>query len=366
MSSSTLDALLRGLPEELPEKMKALAEKYTLTSRNDEGANGFVFFGLHTLLNQDVAIKVYYWGGDEDMHVEPQVLVSLDAPNVLRVLDADRLTGEWAYFVTPRCNGGSLDDFLRSRGDKGLLKCLNLFRDVLNGAAALHGRRLLHRDLKPGNIFVHNECAVIGDFGSIAALPSGASAIHASKHAMLYRPPEAVTASIYGIQSDVYQLGLVLYQMLGGHLPYAETAWLSQSEQKIYMTKSYPDNTIYANVCLGRRIERGRLLDFNTLDPWVPRSLVRVIRQATDVRLSRRQASVGHVLTDLNKAATTCGDWALREGFPTRLGETSYRIVGSGPYRVQKKRTGEWRHDNSFGFSEDQSALIRSVCAHVR
>lgn len=71
-----------------------------------------IFFGENRILKNEVAVKFYYWGGDAKYHAEPSTLAAIEAPNILQVKNAGLLDGEWAYFVTPRCPNGDLDDVL--------------------------------------------------------------------------------------------------------------------------------------------------------------------------------------------------------------------------------------------------------------
>ena len=99
---------------------------------------------------------------------------------------------------------------------------------ILSGLSCLHSERFLHRDLKPSNIYLtEGNIAVIGDFGSVKKLPDGEQSISASSHSILYRSPESINLKKYGISGDIYQVGVILYQLLGGILHYDGMAWLS-------------------------------------------------------------------------------------------------------------------------------------------
>ncbi|TAI61850.1 hypothetical protein CWO89_32910 [Bradyrhizobium sp. Leo170] len=174
-------------PEEINAELQNLASKYEIKVHNRQGGNGHIFSAINRILQSEVIIKFYYWGGLKKLHAEPQALMSLQSPYVLQILDAGFAGNEWAYFVTPHCAEGDLDTFLQANRTSNLAaldKCAN----ILMGLAELHGQRLVHRDIKPANIYLHNETAIIGDFGSIAKLPEGNDAVVGSKHAVLYLP----------------------------------------------------------------------------------------------------------------------------------------------------------------------------------
>lgn len=218
------------VPKEISEELQKLSANYDVKTHGKQGGNGYIFAATNKVLKSEVIIKFYYWGGQNSLHAEPQTLISLKSPYILQIFDAGICGNEWAYFVTPHCEEGDLDAFL-TRNSFSNLDALDKCANLLTGLADLHGRRLLHRDLKPANIYVHNGSAIIGDFGSIAKLPDGHVAVPASKHAVVYRPPEAVSSNEYGFSGDIYQCGLVLYQLLGGALPYDEIFWLNKSQK---------------------------------------------------------------------------------------------------------------------------------------
>ena len=229
------------------------------------------------------------------------------------------------------------------------------------GVGALHEQRYLHRDLKPANIYVGDDNrAIIGDFGSIKQLPEGLDTIPSSSHAVLYRPPESVETNLYGFLGDIYQCGIVLYQLLGGHLPYDEVSWLSKSERKHYnQLDKDVDKSIYADQCVKTKIRNGKILDLASLPPWVPDNLRRTIRKATNLNPEKRFPSASAFHVHLNNLQATIPDWLVEEGFPTLRASTSYRVCESAQDIVVLKRkgAGQWRKDNSIDASTFQEAI---------
>ena len=217
-------------PQAIKNGLKSLSNRFSIESENTKAANGYVYLGKNKITGQPVVIKFYYWGGQQLYHAEPQQLADLNSQHILSILDAGLADSQWAYFVTPLCTNGDLDEALE-HGPLGNLDCIDKATDVLNGLSHLHSARLLHRDLKPSNIFLNDDRrALIGDFGSVKKLPEGSQSISPSGHSLIYRPPETITSNSYGPTGDIYQVGLVLYQLLGGALPYDGHAWLSQRQ----------------------------------------------------------------------------------------------------------------------------------------
>ena len=249
MPSLYIDGL--SVPDEIKAALAELSKNHKFTTEVTKGANGYVFFGRNNILNTEVAVKFYYWGTENEYHAEPKNLAAIKADNILTIHDASLIDNGWAYFVTPYCPNGDLDNYIDTTAF-GNLEAVDLISDSLSGLSHLHASRFVHRDLKPSNIYINDDRrAVIGDFGSLKSIPEGQTEIPASSLSILYSPPEAVTHNTYCGKGDIYQLGIVLYQLLGGHLSYDEISWMSKSELKHYENLTdQGDKSIYVNKCI--------------------------------------------------------------------------------------------------------------------
>jgi serine/threonine protein kinase len=357
------DLYIPGLsvPAHIKAGLEQLKGTYSFEREGTKGANGYVFFGTNRVLKTDIALKIYYWGSDRKYHAEPQLLAHINSPNVLSVFNAGYLDGDWAYFVTPFCSGGDLDDLL-AKPCLGNTRAIDLTSHILNGLTFLHQEQLVHRDIKPANVYLNDVgTAVIGDFGSIKRVPNGATVVPASSHAVLYRPPESIDHSEYGFLGDVYQAGIVLYQLLGGYLPYDEASWLSKQELAHYnLLSDHADRSLYADQCIHLSIKAGKLLRIESLAPWVPDAVRRVIRKACNFDPTKRFASPADFMAKLNQLRPSTPDWSIVDGFPTCTGPTSFRIVGNGGLQVQKRKAGAWRNDSSFS-GDTLATLVNEI-----
>jgi serine/threonine protein kinase len=348
----TLNIDIVNAPAPIKQKLRELSSTISFDRQSRKGANSWLFFGNHLIRDQRIAVKFYDWGGDPAFHAEPRTLAAIQSANVIPVFDAAYVDETYAYFVTPFFHKGDLDDEL-GKGSIGNIRALKLTRDLLSGLSYLHAQRLLHRDLKPENIFIsETDNAVIGDFGSVKKIPEGHQTVPGSGHSLIYRPPESVTIGQYGICGDIYQIGLVMYQLLGGSLPYDEISWLSNREQKQY--RQIYDNVerqIFASRAIKRRIERGRVIDMATLPPWVCVQLRRTISKACTLDPTDRFQSCAEFLARCGSIRSQIRDWRIQGGFPTIRDDREYRIVpfnSGNRFRVQKRCGVDWRYDNSF------------------
>ena len=342
-----MTSVLQGvtLDDAIVQALEELGSEVELLRYSDKGANGHLFFADHKILDQKIAIKFYCWDKTR-AHEEPRRLHGIRSDHVLEVLSARVVDEEWAMFQTPYCPRGDLDDVLAS-GPLSLHAAMDVTIEVLTGVSSLHGARVVHRDLKPGNVFMDGEGrALIGDFGSVKALPDGGDDVVGSGHSVLYRPPESFAHQRYGPPGDLYQCGLLLYQLLGGAFPYDPEAWLDREGQQCWVraTDDY-DRSKCVDAAIARRALGARLLDLASLPGSVPRSLVRVISKATRPDPEGRYGGCGDFIAALRRVRGECFDWYWT-GSEARVGLPKRRIRVSPKrekYVAQVERGNGWR-----------------------
>ncbi|MDR6674615.1 protein kinase [Xanthomonas sp. 1678] len=336
-------------PEEIKRSLRDLSRSIQFHREDSKAANGYVFFGTNRVTGTQVTLKYYYWGGKTQYHAEPRQLAKLDAENVLKILDAGLIDATWAYFITPTCAGGDLDSALESH-PVGLRAALDYVHQILCGLSHLHASRYLHRDIKPANLYLTDaDKVVIGDFGSVKLLPEAQSAIPASSHSLIYRPPETIVTNTYGVTGDIYQCGLVLYQLLGGSLPYDGPAWLNKREQvQLSAVETQADKDAFLDCCIKAKITAGRAVDLSTLPPWVPNAVRRIVSKACHRDPQQRYQAGSTFMAKLHEVRTKTLDWRVIDGVPTCHGNPSYRIRElNGHYSVQKNAGNGWRNDRT-------------------
>jgi serine/threonine protein kinase len=332
----------------LPDKIAAVAEelskKIDFDEINEKGGSGYVLIGRNRLIHRKVVAKFYYWG--DGAHAEPKVLSDLASSHVLKVDDAAAIDDEDAYFIAPFCEDGDLDDVI-AKGGVGVRRAIDLLLDIASGASFIHGKGFVHRDLKPSNVFCEQDGKlVIGDFGSVVKKGDEGYAETKSRHTVLYRTPEEISEGRAYEGGDVYQLGIILYQLFGGRFPYDEKEWLRPKEVEQYLTLPHPENQLYAAGIIEQRITRGKLLKLDTLPPWCPPQLVGVIRKCCRVKLNDRFESVSALMAKLNNLRALVPDWRLEPGPVLYRKQAKFRIVElKGRFGIEKMvRSGTtWR-----------------------
>lgn len=203
---------------------------YSIVRVLGEGGMGVVFLAERRDLQSQVAIKILRdaWVSParrERFSSEQQTLAQLNHPSIARLYDADTLPDGTPLFVMEYVEGSSLVEYCRKR-NCSIIERLKLFRSVCEAVDYAHGQAVIHRDLKPSNILVRNDGTVrLLDFGIAKQLEDvnlAADATLTSSRFLTpaYASPEQISGGQVGIQSDVYSLGVILYELLCGQLPF--------------------------------------------------------------------------------------------------------------------------------------------------
>ncbi|WP_231022582.1 serine/threonine protein kinase [Sphingomonas sp. IC-11] len=324
------------LPDKISRVVESLSQKIEFERVIEKGGNGYVVIGTNRQLNRRIVVKFYYWG--DGVHAEPRILAELASPNILDIHDAAPIDDDDAYFITPFCESGDLDDVLAT-GSVGVRRAVDMLLQVASGVSYIHGKGFVHRDLKPSNVFQQDpDRLVIGDFGSVVKKGAGGFAETRSRHSLLYRTPEEIVANRAYEQSDIYQLGILLYQILGGALPYDLMDWLNGQERACYSKLPHPDNEIYASKCFEERlILKGKLLAYDSLPEWCPDDLKKVIRVCCNISYEKRYESASALIGVLNNMRASLPDWRCEPTAVLHRRNAKFRIVGGpGKYTIEK------------------------------
>jgi tRNA A-37 threonylcarbamoyl transferase component Bud32 len=187
-----------------------------------------VYLANDTALNREVAIKVLDAAAAADANVkrmfvkEARSLAQLKHPNIVTVYDVGEVDN-LPYIVMEHLAGGSVKDRIERTGPLKAGEASRIAIEVANGLAFAHSKGIIHADLKPSNIlFDADDHAKIADFG-IARTPKDDSVTPELFATAMYVAPERVEGKQATVQSDVYGLGLVLYEMLVGKPPFTST-----------------------------------------------------------------------------------------------------------------------------------------------
>lgn len=340
--------------------------KYRIIDAIAEG-NAIAFKAHHVPLQRDVFLKVCERPETENIiFEEPQLLVEVTAneqrnPQIIEVFDAERLTDDLALFCMEWADKGSLLKVVEKR-EATVGSSIEIVKCILRGLSAFHRNRMVHRDIKPANILLStcgDHCiAKLGDFGSATRLEEGNNNAPAVFVTKLYLPLEGVTGDkVHSVQSDVYQAGVILAELLCGALPYAESSYLDQQarkEIKEFGGKTLQDIDSYdasklVDRAIARKVQKNKLIDLLNWPPFVSRSLKSVVLKATNSDISKRYGTAADMLSELD--AISCPDWNTQDSdtYLKALAwkDRDWKIVErpKGGYEVKRSKLGvdKWR-----------------------
>jgi eukaryotic-like serine/threonine-protein kinase len=251
----------------------------------------------------------------DQFKAERQILAALEHPTLTRLLDGGVTGLGEPYLVMEYVEGQPIDNYCdQHRLD--VAGRLRLFAEVCDGVAFAHRNLVLHRDLKPSNILVTADGhAKVVDFGTATLLqPERLSTMSLAPLTPAYASPEQLTGKAVGTTSDQYSLGLVLYELLTGVVPFAARASLIAAMERALagVAPTAPHEVVADAAAEPRRVSASRLRRLLAGD------LGTIVRKALAVDPAARYSSVQHLSDDL-------GRWVRGEAILGRAPSLVYR-----------------------------------------
>ena len=213
-------------------KGQKISDRYQIIKSIGEGGMANVYLAYDTILERNVAVKVLRGdlANDEKFvrrfQREALQASSLSHPNIVEVYDVGEDNGEY-YIVMEYVEGKHLKGLLKKRGKLTIPEVVDIMIQVTSGLTVAHDSYIIHRDIKPQNIIIlDNGLVKLTDFGIALAMNSTqltqTNSVMGSVH---YLPPEGASGKGATLQSDIYSLGILMYELLTGKLPFrGETA----------------------------------------------------------------------------------------------------------------------------------------------
>lgn len=266
--------------------------KYVLTSKIDKGGWGIVYRGMHKTLKMPVAVKMM----KHDMAMEPafletfrkeaEIIARMSHPNIVSVYDIEEIY-RTVFIIMEYLDGKSLKDHLRKAGALTAGRSADILVQVCDGLACAHGQDIVHRDVKPANIFLLEGGRVkLLDFGLACASGTEDMNISGTVH---YASPEQIEGWPVDVRSDIYSMGVMGFEMVTGSKPYPERSLAEIMD--LHCSRDLPDP---ASLVPGLP---GSLRDFiMTCARCKPEERYQSVREARDALLSafpRRGSDAG-------------------------------------------------------------------------
>ena len=268
-------------------KGQKISDRYEIEKLIGEGGMANVYLATDTILGRKVAVKVLRGdlAGDEKFvrrfQREALSASSLSHPNIVEIYDVGEDDGQY-YIVMEYVDGKTLKQVLKQRGHLSVTEVIDIMLQVTDGMAHAHDAYIIHRDIKPQNIMIlSNGMIKITDFGVAIALNSTqltqTNSVMGTVH---YIPPEQANGKGSTIRSDIYSMGIMMYELLTGFLPYKG------------------DNAVE----IALKHLREPLPSVRKFDPTIPQSIENVIIKATAKNPKNRYKDAREMHDDLKTA----------------------------------------------------------------
>jgi len=278
-----------------------LAGKYRLGKAIGAGTFGAVYRATHQELDVDLAIKILQTGvtASEDsvarFRREGVSACRIRHPNAVMVSDFGVTEGGVAYLVMELLEGLSLAEEVRDRGPLAPERCSEILRPICDVLAEAHAAGIIHRDIKPENVFLHHtprgEVVKVLDFGIAKLVGDTVTSQNLTAEGFIlgtpaYMAPERLVNEPYDGRSDVYSLGIMLFLMLTGRLPFVARSGDPMSLLMMHVHDEMPA--------------------LRSINPQVPAELEAVIARATSKQPAERPgaARLAHEFAQAVAAAT--------------------------------------------------------------
>lgn len=208
-------------------KGQKISDRYQIIKSIGEGGMANVYLAYDTILDRNVAVKVLRGDLSSDekfvrrFQREALSASSLSHPNIVEVYDVGEDNGQY-YIVMEYIEGKHLKELLKKRGKLTLSEVIDIMLQITDGMSMAHDSYIIHRDIKPQNIMIQENGVVkITDFGIAMAMNATqltqTNSVMGSVH---YLPPEQANGKGSTLQSDIYSMGILMYELLTGKLPY--------------------------------------------------------------------------------------------------------------------------------------------------
>ena len=207
---------------------KLLAGRYELIEKIGEGGMAVVYKAKDRLLNRYVAIKILRPEFTQDEQFlesfkrESQAAAGLQHPNIVSIYDVGR-TGNINFIVMELVDGRPLSDLIKEKGRLDYKTTIDIAKQMASALSIAHKHQIIHRDVKPHNIMITSDgVAKLTDFGIARAVSNATMVADTSKiiGSVHYFSPEQARGAYVDERSDIYSLGIVMFEMLTGRVPF--------------------------------------------------------------------------------------------------------------------------------------------------
>lgn len=260
-----------------------LDDRYEILEKIGEGGMAVVYKAFCHRLSRFVAVKIMReeTAADEEFRrrfaSESHAIAMLSHPNIVAVYDVSH-SDDVEYIVMELVDGITLKQYMEKRGAVNWKEALHFTKQIAKALAHAHSRGIIHRDIKPQNIMLLKDGTIkVADFG-IAALENEVEDSNEAIGSIHYIAPEQAQGKSPDVRSDIYSLGVVMYEMLTGQKPYTGDSIQEIAVKHMSSLPTAPTDIV----------------------PDIPAELERITLKAMNCTISKRYQTVNELLDDLD------------------------------------------------------------------
>jgi serine/threonine protein kinase len=289
--------------------------KYRIIAALGSGGFGTVYLAQDTWIDKKVAIKVPHRQNLDfgELLREPRLLASVSHPNIVAITTAEKQDGTF-FIVMEYVQGETLENIIALKGAIDLPRALDFTCQICNAVDHAHRQGVIHRDLRPANVLVgENDMAKVADFGTSRYLE-----IAAHGTTVIGSPPYMAPEQFHGkavFASDIYSLGVTMYQMLTGTLPY-----------------DTPAPADIGKLMSGELVSNPRLLN-----PSIPKAISEIVLRAMAPEVTDRYQRASDLLEDVLGARRQPASRRTPTAAPAGTPDPAARLPREDPSSLQSR-----------------------------
>ncbi len=266
-----------------------LAGRYEILQQIGSGGMAYVYRAIDYKLNRHVAIKVLKEEYCKDksfvakFRMEAQAAAGLSHANIVGVYDVGE-NGALHYFVMELIEGITLKEYITRKGKLAIKESIGVAIQIAQGLEAAHNRHLVHRDIKPQNIIISRDGKIkVTDFGIARAITDETTNMYKAAGSVHYISPEQARGGYCDERSDIYSLGITMYEMVTGRVPF-------DGETTVAVAIAHMNEAIVPP---------------SQYESTIPLALEQIIIKCVQKKPERRYSSCAELIVDLRQAIVT-------------------------------------------------------------
>ena len=313
-----------------------IGDRYEIVDKVGSGGMSDVYKALDHKLNRFVAIKVLKTEFSEDRNfvskfkVEAQSAAGLTHPNIVNVYDVGE-DHNIHYIVMELIDGITLKKYIEKKGPLPVKEAVSIAIQVSQGIEAAHNNHIIHRDIKPQNIMISREGKVkVTDFG-IARAASTNTINSNAMGSVHYISPEQARGGYIDEKSDIYSLGITLYELITGKVPFEGDSTVSVALQHINDDLPSPKDTI----------------------PDLPVSVEKIILKCTQKKPDRRYLKISALIADMKKSLISPNEDFVQISAPPVSNATTVMMTDEEVSIIRSESGNRYEDDDAYDENEE-------------